>query len=101
MRAILIPAGMGAAMGAMMLYMVHGQIAAGGSALGPALWFIAAHALIISAAAALVWLIARRWPALSARLRRVHRPSLSHAGTMIGSAALSALAIHLVIHGGL
>ena len=86
---------MGMMMGAMMLWMLHGWLTGEGPA--NIVLFVAGHAAVIAA----IGLIAafglhRRFPVLE-RLTR-HRPSLSHVVIMAGSAALFALAVHLV-HG--
>lgn len=100
-RPIVFPALMGAGMGAMMLWVIHGRMIQGDTALGPLLWFLIAHVAIIALAAGLVWLTARRWPAVSARLSRLHRPGVKHVAAMVLGAVASAAAIHVVLHGGL
>ncbi|MCR9110650.1 hypothetical protein [Marivita sp. XM-24bin2] len=92
---ILKPALMGLMMGAMMLWMMHGWLIGDGPA--NALVFVLGHVAVVAAVALTAALgLHRRFPVL-ARLTR-HRPSLSHIAIMLGSAALFALAIHLV-HG--
>lgn len=93
---------MGAAMGLMMLGMVHmmmtGDSSMGGWAL---LVFIGGHLLVLLVlATAGLWLM-RLSPRLHALLARLHRPSLSHFLTMIAGAAVAAGLMHLFLHGGL
>lgn len=90
------PVAMGAAMGVMMPFMLHGMGAQS------AVWFVLAHVAVV----ALVVLVlgtglARIWPGLAARLRG-HRPSLGHVGLMLGGAVVGFGGLHMVAElGGL
>ncbi|MGR3486047.1 MAG: hypothetical protein ACU0BF_11930 [Paracoccaceae bacterium] len=85
------PALVGAVMGPMALWMLHGPIGRGEGPAALAI-FALAHLAVLGALLAL----ARVVPGLRGRL---HRPTLPHVATMAGGALLSAGAVHL-IHGG-
>ena len=95
----LVPFLLGAAMGPMVLVALHGPISEGRGA-GAALVFVLAHVAVVGVLLAGVLVTARRWPSLSARLSRLHRPSPGHVAAMLGSAVIAAAATHGVFHGG-
>ena len=99
-RALIFPVAMGAGMGAMMLWMLHGQLTGEGS-MGPAALaiFIGAHVVVAALAVAAALLGARLHPGVRRLLGRVHRPRARHAAMMMGAALLTAAAIHLGFHG--
>lgn len=100
-HSLLMPTLMGAAMGAMMLFMLHGVLTGNTelSGLGLAV-FIAAHGVVVLGVMGLGLLSVSRFPRLKIWLSRVHRPNLRHVCTMFASAAATAGIIHL-IHGGI
>ncbi len=81
MKALRLPIGMGAAMGAMMVWMVHT-----GSLKDMAFGFIVAHIAVLIAVLAMA-LTAAAWTGVPVRnlLARLHRPSRNHAIAMIGA----------------
>lgn len=90
---------MGALMGLMMLWMLHGAVTGETQrSLAGAAVFVGAHVLVLAVLLALPAFAARRAPWLHARLSRLHRPSLRHVSLMLGAAGTSALIVHL-IHG--
>lgn len=96
------PAIMGAAMGAMMVWMLHGALTGDGAmGAGALIAFIAAHVVIAGILGLAVWAGTRLSPRVRAVLDRLHRPSLRHVGVMLGSAAICAGSIHVLVHGGL
>ncbi|MEM9579792.1 MAG: hypothetical protein AAF891_03830 [Pseudomonadota bacterium] len=90
---------MGAAMGAMMLWMLHGFLT-GDAELSHygALAFLGAHVAAIGGIALLTVLGAKRNERVAALMGKLHRPTLGHTGAMLISAFSIALLIHL-IHG--
>jgi len=94
------PLAMGALMGLMMLWMLHGQLIGEASFSGIALiTFIGAHVLF-AAVLIIVGLFATRLsPAAQKWLNRLHRPSSRHLGLMLLGAALSAGTVHIWLHG--
>lgn len=95
------PAIMGAAMGAMMLWMLHGLLTGSGVTGLALIVFVGAHfavALILIGAAVFT---ARLSPRTKAMIDKLHRPTLRHVGIMLTAALITATAIHLTIHGGL
>lgn len=92
---------MGALMGPMMLAMLHGQLTSDGVGGTALLIFLAAHLVLGAIAIAGTVFALRLSPKWRARLDRLHRPSLHHLGAMAGTAAVSALGVHLIVHGGL
>lgn len=91
---------MGAAMGGMMLWMMHQVLTSDSQIAGYALaMFVGVHlligALVIGAG---LW-AARLSPRVRALMSKLHRPSLSHVVTMaLGGLGLAA-AIHVSFHG--
>lgn len=86
----------GAAMAAMMLWMLHDPIMAGSASLSMgALAFVLAHVVVVAGGAAVALLV----PGIRRALVR-HRPSLRHVAAMIASATVFAGGVHLVLHGG-
>lgn len=102
MRPEIKPAAMGAMMGLMMLWMLHGYLT-GDSTMGALalLGFIGAHLIIIAAVSALGFWAAHRSPFWHSRLAHLHRPTAQHILVMLGGAALAVIVTHLILHGGL
>lgn len=96
----LAPVLMGSAMGLMMLWMLHGALTGEGAmGAGALVVFVGAHVVIAAVAILAVVFAARLSERANGWLNRLHRPSLRHVGLMLGSAALSAGAVHLIAHG--
>ena len=95
-KGIAMPVGMGALMGLVMLWMLHGMLTGQGHA-GGAL-FVLAHVAVLLVLA-LAFVVARRGQSAWAQGMLKHRPSLRHVALMMGSALTTAGVIHL-IHGG-
>ena len=94
---MLKPLGVGALMAALMIWMLHEPIMAGSVDLTfGALAFVMAHVAMIAGFLLLYLCV----PRVRAAVKR-HRPSLPHVAGMAGGMALSAIAIHLVLHGGM
>ncbi len=91
----LMPVAMGAVMGPMMLWMLHGVLTGDGDG-HAAVVFAALHAVALTVLIAGGLLLGRRVPGLRRVLAR-HGPR--HLGLMLGSAAVAAALVHLV-HGG-
>lgn len=91
-----MPIAMGAMMGLMILWMMHGQMTGQGA---PVAWgFVLAHVAVIAVVLGGVAMgLHRRFPRLAGVLR--HRPSGRHVALMLGSAVATAFVIHL-LHGG-
>ena len=86
----------GAAMAAMMLWMLHDPIMSGGVTLSMgAIAFVLAHVAVVAIGAALALLLPR-----SRRLLTRHRPNLHHMAAMAAGAVLLATGVHVVLHGG-
>ena len=94
-----LPILMGLVMGPVMLWMLHGFLLGDGNSALAAIIFVLAHLGVAAVVFVAAFLAARFAPRLRARLSLLHRPSLRHIGTMLGSAAGAALLIHFVIHG--
>ena len=94
------PVIMGALMGLMMMWMLHGALA-GETAWGAAalLAFVAGHVAIGVVVVSIGWIGVRLSPRLQRIVAHVHLPSLHHIGAMLGSAACVALVVHVVAHG--
>lgn len=93
---MLKPISFGAAMAAMMLWMLHGAIIAGTANLSwGAIVFSLAHVALVGA----LLILALSIPCLG-RVFRHHRPGVTHVFGMVLGMVLSAGAIHLAIHGG-
>ncbi|MDX8347880.1 hypothetical protein SLH49_07770 [Cognatiyoonia sp. IB215446] len=91
---------MGASMGLMMLWMVHGQLTGETSLSGIALvTFVGAHILFAATIIGAGLVVTRLSPAARQWLRNLRRPSLRHLGIMLLGATLSAGAVHIWIHG--
>ena len=89
------PVIMGAAMAAMMLWMLHDQIMSGGVSLSwGALAFVLAHVAVVAAGASLGLLFPR-----FQQMLRHHRPTLRHMAAMAAGAVVMAGGIHIVLHG--
>ena len=92
-----LPVGLGAVMGAMMIWMLHRQIV---SATAPDLTglliFVGGHIAVLAVLFILPVVAAprlRRWA------ERLHRPDLRHVGLMLAGAASGAVVFHLSAHG--
>ncbi len=95
-----MPAVMGAAMGLMMMWMLHGALTGDTSIGAMALVaFIGAHVVLVAVAVAAVWIGARWSPRIQRLTARLHRPSVSHITTMLASAVIVAGLLHLSVHG--
>lgn len=90
---------MGALMGPMMMWMLHGALTGNTMSGAALLAFVAAHLALVLVAVALVVFGARMSPRLHQRLSRLHRPRAAHIATMLASAAVVAGCIHLGVHG--
>ncbi len=87
----------GAAMAAMMLWMLHEPIMSGGVSFSlGALAFVMAHVVVLAAGSALALLV----PKIRLRLHR-HRPNLQHMAAMLGGAIVLSGSVHVVLHGGI
>ena len=94
------PLAMGALMGLMMLWMLHGQLTGDSSLSGTALAaFVGVHAALAAALIAGALFATRLSPRAQTWLDRLHRPSLRHLRLMLMGATLSAGAVHIWIHG--
>jgi hypothetical protein len=95
-----MPIIMGALMGLMMMWMLHGALTGDAGVTGWALIaFLGAHLAIALIIGAAVVFAARFSPRSHAWINRLHRPSLHHVGAMLGSAIFVAGALHLGFHG--
>lgn len=99
MKQAIAPIGMGVIMGAMMLWMLHGQMTGQGAQPRAIVLFVGAHVLISLFVIGAGLFAARLSPLMRQKLDRLHRPSWRHMGKMLGSAAATALIIHLFLHG--
>ena len=102
MKHFSLPFVMGAAMGLMMLRMLHSAVLNEGGPAGLALVvFIGAHVLLGLVALAATIFAARISQKARKFLARLHRPSAAHMATMLAGVATSSLVAHGFIHGGL
>ena len=92
-----LPIGIGAMMGAAMLWMVHERLSAGEMG-GAGLAFVLTHVAIIGLALGAAGFGLGRRHGWIARLAR-HRPSIRHVGLMLLGALGMALVIHLTLSG--
>jgi len=100
-RRHLPPIAMGFVMGPMMLWILHDTLMGNkGDATWAAAGFVLAHVLIFGVALFGAMFVSRLSPRLGEFLARQHRPSLGHVAAMLNSAGVSALIVHLLIHGG-
>jgi len=92
---------LGGLMGLMMMGMLHlmltGETTLGGAALG---MFVLVHLALIAALVGASIFAARLSAPLRAKMARLHRPDLRHVPSMVVSAVLGAIFMHLFIHGG-
>lgn len=92
------PLTMGAAMGLIMLWMIHGIVTGDKELAGPALVvFVLAHIALPLLILGLGLFAARMSPRFYARLPRLRRRSLPHIATMSAGAAGGATLAHVVI----
>ena len=92
---------MGALMGVMMLWMLHGALMGDGVRGWALIAFVAAHVVLAAVVIAAGLFAARLSPRARMLIDRLHRPSLRHVGVMLLAAAASAGVIHLILHGGI
>lgn len=91
------PVLIGAAMAAMMLWMLHEPIMSGGLSLSVgAMAFVLAHVAALLALGAVALLV----PRVRKTMTR-HRPDIRHMAAMLASMVMSASGIHVILHGGL
>lgn len=90
-----MPVAMGAVMGPMMLWMLHGALTGQGGGHAAAV-FAALHVVALAVLVAVGVVLGRRVPALR---RVLAHHGQRHLGLMLGSAAVAAALVH-VIHGG-
>ncbi|MEO9823555.1 MAG: hypothetical protein ABJF50_03940 [Paracoccaceae bacterium] len=89
------PFAIGAAMAAMMIWMLHDRIMSGGlDVTSGAVAFVLAHVFVVFAFFALAFFV----PAFR-KLALSHRPSLGHVAAMFLGLAVTAGSIHLIMHG--
>ena len=101
MRHSTVPLIIGAAMGLMMLWMVHMQITNGdASSLGVLIAFVGAHVAVLALVLVVPLLAARRLVWTRHLTDRVHRPSLRHVALMSGGAIMATGTAHIVLHSG-
>ena len=94
------PLAMGAIMGLMMLWMVHGALTGGGPVPTAALiGFVAVHLALALLAVGAAIFAARLSPRARAWLARIHRPRPAHLVAMISGLTASAGLVHLAVHG--
>jgi hypothetical protein len=95
-----MPIIIGALMGLMMMWMLHGALTGESGVTGWALIaFVTAHVAIIIVVLFAVIFATRLSPRAHAWINRLHRPSLRHVAAMLGSAIIVAGALHLGVHG--
>ncbi len=95
------PMAMGAAMGAMMLWMLHGVLTGTNDlSAKAAIVFVLGHTVALSAIVLLGLWSTRFSAKWQMRLQRLHRPSLRHVGAMVAGALGTAAVIHGVLHSG-
>lgn len=93
---------MGALMGLMMLWMMHGALTGQSDlGLGALVVFVVAHVAIVLVLIGLAMFGARLSPKLRAWTGRLHRPSYAHLIVMLAGAVVAVGAAHLLLHGGL
>lgn len=94
------PIVMGAVMGAMMMWMLHGLLM-GETAMGAVavMVFVGSHVLLVALALGAALFASRMSPRTRAWIDRLHRPSLHHVAVMLGSAAILAGLVHVSAHG--
>jgi len=100
-RHSIAPLIIGAAMGLMMLWMVHMQITNGDAgSLGVLIAFVGAHVAVLALVLVVPLLAARRLVWVRHLTDRVHRPSLRHVALMLGGATMATGTAHIVLHSG-
>ena len=96
------PVVLGGLMGAMMIWMVHGQMTGTSALAGWALGaFIGVHVVLIAAAIGAGLFAACLSPNLRVRLSRLHRPSVHHIALMLVGMVGSVAVVHVYMHGGI
>ena len=94
------PLAMGALMGAMMLWMLHGVLTGESTLSGPALAiFVGMHLALAVVLIGAALFAARLSPQLRALLARLHRPSLHHLLWMLAGATGAMTLTHFTLHG--
>ena len=94
-----MPVLMGAVMGAMMLWMLHGALVGDGVGGTALVMFALAHVVVFGLIALAAVFMARLSPRLRGWLARVHRPKLRHLSVMMGSALVTVTVVHVAAHG--
>ena len=85
---------LGAAMAAMMIWMLHDRIMSGGISLSlGALAFVLAHVVVLMVGGALALLVPRVRRALAQ-----HRPNHRHMAAMMAGAVAFAAVVHIILH---
>lgn len=93
---------MGAAMGLMMLWMLHGAMTSQSETSALALiLFVGAHVAVVAILLIGGLFAARSTGPMQRLLKRLHRPSLSHISAMLTGMIIAAGCAHLTLHGGL
>ena len=93
------PLAVGAVMGAMLLWMLHGALMEDGVSAYAVAAFIGAHLIVLAVLVTAGLFAARLSPRTRAMLNRLHRPNLSHIGSMLLGMAAMMGAIHLACMG--
>lgn len=93
------PAMMGALMGLMMVWTLHGALTGGGVSGWALAAFVTAHVAVAAVLVGAAVFASRLSPRLRAWIARLHRPSFRHAGAMLGCAACTFGTLHLFAHG--
>jgi hypothetical protein len=90
---------MGLLMGPMMLWMLHGQVAAQSGATWATVAFVAVHAAFVALLIIGGRFAAQMSPMAQRLLARLHRPTFAHLGMMVLGLVLSGAGIHFAAHG--
>jgi len=100
-RHSIAPLIIGAAMGLMLLWMVHMQMTNGkAGSLGALIVFVGAHVAVLALALVVPLRAARRLVWVRHLTDRVHRPSLRHGALMLGGALMATGTAHFALHSG-
>ena len=96
------PMAMGAGMGLMMLWMVHGMMTGDANLGGWALvGFIGVHLVLVVVVGAAGYFASRLSPRARVVVARLHRPNLRHLAVMVAGAFGAVIVAHLSLHGGI
>ncbi|MDB4213852.1 hypothetical protein N9741_03170 [Octadecabacter sp.] len=93
------PAIIGAVMGPMMMWMLHGAMTGNGVTGWALAAFLGAHVALIAVVISGAVFAARLSPRAKAFIDRLHHPSLHHVAVMLASALAVSGAVPLVAHG--